>query len=72
MASKACDDITYSFPNVNGLGMDKYFHPTWYDGGGYLFMSGLKLNHVSKRGPWASATLKKDRVAVFLWAIGMG
>ena len=32
--------------------MDKYFHPTQYNGCSYLSMLGLKLNHVSKRGPW--------------------
>ena len=36
------------------LGMDKYFHPTHYNGCNYLSMLGLKLNHVSKRGHrWA-------------------
>ena len=33
------------------LGMDKWFHPTLYNGCNYLSMLGLKLNHVSKRGP---------------------
>ena len=33
------------------LGMDKQFHPTVYSGCNYLSMLGLKLNHVSKRGP---------------------
>ena len=33
------------------LGMDKQFHPTFYNGCNYLSMLGLKLNHVSKRGP---------------------
>ena len=32
------------------LGMDKYIHPTFYNGCNYLSMLGLKLNHVSKRG----------------------
>ena len=27
-------------------------HPTLYNGCNYLSMLGLKLNHVSKRGPW--------------------
>ena len=34
------------------LGMDKYFHPTLYNGCSYLSMLWLKLNHVSKKGPW--------------------
>ena len=29
--------------------MDKYFHPTFYNGYNYLSRLGLKLNHVSKR-----------------------
>ena len=33
------------------LGMDKSFHPTVYIGYNYLSMLGLKLIHVSKRGP---------------------
>ena len=39
------------------LGMDKYLHTTLYNGCNYLSMLGLKLNHVSKRGPcglWAT------------------
>ena len=34
------------------LGMDKYFHPTHHNGCDSLFMVGLKLIHVSERGPW--------------------
>ena len=30
--------------------IEKYFHPTHYNGSKYLSMLGLKLNHVSKRG----------------------
>ena len=33
------------------LGMDKLFHPTLYWSCDYLSVLGLKLNHVSKRGP---------------------
>ena len=33
------------------LRMDKWFHPTLYTGCNYLFMLGLKLNHVGNRGP---------------------
>ena len=31
--------------------MDKKFHPTLYNGCNFLSMPGLKLTHVSKRGP---------------------
>ena len=45
------------------LGMDKYFHPTHYNGCDYLSMLGLKLNHVSKRGHrccmWVCCTVLK-------------
>ena len=44
------DEITYPFPNFNGastVGMDKEFHPTYYNGCTYLFMLKLKLIHVS-------------------------
>ena len=34
------------------LGMDKWFHPTFYNECNYLSMLGLKLNHVSKRSHW--------------------
>ena len=33
------------------LGMDKWFHPTYYEGYNYLSMLGFKLSHFSKRGP---------------------
>ena len=33
------------------MAMDKLFYPTFYNGCNYLSMLGLKLNHVSKRGP---------------------
>ena len=51
------DEISHLFPNFNGAivevwGMDKLFQPTVYQAGDYLFMLGLKLNHVSKRVPW--------------------
>ena len=51
------EEITYPFLNFNGsnrwnLGMDKWFHPTVYNGCNYLSMLGLKLNHVSKSGHW--------------------
>ena len=40
------DEITYPFPNFNGC-----VHLTLYNGCHYLSMLGLKLIHVSKRGP---------------------
>ena len=43
------------------LGMDKYFHPTYHRACDYLSMLGLKLNHVSKRGPWTSQNSKTQR-----------
>ena len=36
--------------------MDKHVHPTLYWTCDYLSMLGLKLIHVSKRGPWTSMT----------------
>ena len=33
------------------LGMDKWFHLTIYNGCNYLSILGLKLNHVSEKGP---------------------
>ena len=55
MLGKVWDEIT--FPSINygatvEIGMDKQFHPTLYNGHNYLSVVGLKLNHVSKRGPW--------------------
>ena len=44
MPSKVCDEITYPFPNFNGV-------PTFYNGCNYLSMLGLNLNHVRKKGP---------------------
>ena len=41
---KEWDEITYPFLNFNGC--------TLYWACDYLSMLGLKLNHVSKRGPW--------------------
>ena len=56
MSSKVWDKITYPFLNFNdctrwGLGMDKQFHPAIYNRCNYLSMCGLKLYHVSERGP---------------------
>ena len=56
MPSKAWDEITYPFLNFNGCTVEvqewiSNFIPH-YNGCDYLSMLGLKLNHVSKRGPW--------------------
>ena len=37
------------FIHSRSLGMDKYLHPTLYNGCTYLSMLGLMLNHVCKR-----------------------
>ena len=37
--------------------MDKKFLTRVYNGYNYLFMLGLKLNHVSKRGPWTQSAI---------------
>ena len=39
------------------LGMDKSFHATLYNVCDYLSMLRLKLNHVSKSGPWRCALM---------------
>ena len=39
--------------NQWSFGIDKLFHPRRNRVCDYLFMLGLKLNHVSKRGPWS-------------------
>ena len=45
------------------LRMDKQFHPTLYQACNYLYMLGLKLNHVSKRGhsQWTGSSLVQIR-----------
>ena len=52
---KLWDEITYPFPNFNGWGMHKWFHPTLYRTCDFLSMNGLKLTHVSKKWPRAFA-----------------
>ena len=37
---------------VGSFGMDKSFNNNLYNGYNYLFMVGLEIDHVSKRGPW--------------------
>ena len=39
------------------LVVDKWFHHTLYDGCSYQSMLGLKLNHISKRGPWRTVLM---------------
>ena len=58
---KAWDDITYPFPNFNGATVEVWewinnIHPILYWACDYLSMMGLKLIHVSRRGPEASFT----------------
>ena len=48
MPSKVCDEITYLSQNVHGATVK--VHPTPYNGCNYLSM-GLKLIHISKKGP---------------------
>ena len=52
------------------LGMDKWFHSTLYNGCNYLSMLGLKLNHVSKRGPWWLCV--KSPKKVLTWQMSYG
>ena len=55
------------------LGMDKYFHPTHYNGCNFSSMLGLKVIHVSKRGPlvalldrqkWNNAEILSNRLHI--------
>ena len=48
------------------LGMDKYFHPIFYKGCGYLFMLGLKLIHASKRGHRSLVSLRYLTIGICL------
>ena len=52
MPRKVGDGITHPIPNFHCLsfGINKELHS--YNGCNCLSMMGLKLNHVSKRGPW--------------------
>ena len=66
LPGKMWEVITYPFLNVNGATLevwelicdlishfnciDKYFHPTFYNGCNYLFVLGIKSNYVCKRG----------------------
>ena len=51
------------------LRMDKLFHPIHYNGCNYLSMLGLKLNHVSKRGPRSGMGAVKHIFPVLLISI---
>ena len=51
------------------LGMDKQFHPTRYYGYNYLSKLGLKLNHVSKRGPMREGAMSR-RDAIVCRTVG--
>ena len=52
MPSKMGDETTYAFRNFNSctMGMDKWFHPTLYNGCSHSSMLRSKLHHVNKRG----------------------
>ena len=41
-----------------------WFHPTVYNGCSYSSMLRLKLNHVSKRGPWSLIIVKRDMMTI--------
>ena len=54
---KVWDEINYPFPNLSGCAVEVWkcknnLIATLYWECDYLSMLGLKLNHVSKRGPW--------------------
>ena len=76
LPTKAWDENTYPFPNFNdanrwSLGIDKWFHSTLYDGWNHLSIPGLKLIHVSKRGPvgfvlWSSGIFRSCQLNTFL------
>ena len=53
MHNKVWDEITYTFPNFNGisLGMDNLVHPTLYNGCNNLSMLISRLSKFSKRIP---------------------
>ena len=44
--------------------MDKYFHPTDYNGCFYLSMLVLRLKHVNKRGPWSPVCAGSETLSV--------
>ena len=53
--------IMYPSPNFKGctdeVWMDEQFHPTHYDGHGYLSMMGFKLNYINwLKGPLPQGT----------------
>ena len=47
------------------LGMDKWFHPTLYNGCNYLSILCLKLNHVSKRNPRCPGKVMTAKLSMF-------
>ena len=56
ITSKDLEENYLSIPKLQlcnrwSLGMDKWFHPTLYNGCYYLSMLGFKLIHFDKRGP---------------------
>ena len=66
MHYKVWDEITYPFPNLNGC-TDEVWEATLNCACDYLSMPGLKLIHVSKRGPWSFMQLKTRSPLVWKW-----
>ena len=51
MLSKVWDEITYTFSNLNGYTVEVFEWISNFTPHNYLSTLGLKLTHVSKRGP---------------------
>ena len=45
--------------------MDRWFHPTLYDGCNHVCMIGLKFNHFCKRGPWYIQMFLYQRIPAY-------
>ena len=76
MPSKVWDKKTYPFSKFNGytykFGNWKQFHPTLYYRRNHLYMLGLKLIHVSKRGLWSlgsRVTMKKETSSYIMYTV---
>ena len=54
------------------LGKDKLFHPTPYWACNYLSMVKLKLNYVSKRGPWCHFAIQITGVLIVCLTVCSG
>ena len=64
------DMNNYPFPHFNGctvaVGNGYEFHTTHYTGCNCFSLLGLKLIHMSKRGPWNQTTNAKQTIGIFL------